>query len=519
MTNREPQLHPFQRQAIVDRAFGTFLKRMQERMSKKDYNLMDYDLGSYRRRMAQILSGFPYRDYKRSYAAMAPNLPQTILMKGFRANFDTGELGITLKTWAVNLSQFFALWTKVFVLFLSNTKEKKKLSDFPVTIMNMPGLESLLGKSDFVRYCDSGSIDILNHSKKIIVGCGNAQDSQLGKILYTKKPIFKILSLKPHSLKNRFEFVFLHIKTMVLFLIQVVRCPVFSAYHRDFAYHALFKYISDKNLIDHYIIGNGQSDVQELPMANLPNKTFKLNMIWYSTNTQLFVSNVYDNFSDSDPIFNQLFADNSYVWNEDQQEWLKRSTQIQNYKLVGPIHFRVRKKSYERPNPSSYFISVFDVIPHKNELIYKDTSISIYNYYTLENCKNFLNDILKVAEESSLKVTIGLKSKRDFSPRHDMAYHDFISELETSGRIKVIPHDEDIYEVVSRSNLVISIPFSSPTFVAEYLNVPGIFYDPTGIIACNFNFKGDVSFITGVDNLREVFEKHVAAHSASDLLI
>ena len=63
----------------------------------------------------------------------------------------------------------------------------------------------------------------------------------------------------------------------------------------------------------------------------------------------------------------------------------------------------------------------------------------------------------------------------------------------------------NIYSLISSSDLVIAYPFTSPLYIADQLNVPSIYYDPTNSIR-NHNFSNDESLITFANN-KKLLEK------------
>ena len=62
--------------------------------------------------------------------------------------------------------------------------------------------------------------------------------------------------------------------------------------------------------------------------------------------------------------------------------------------------------------------------------------------------------------------------------------------------IRVLNQDDNLFSIIRNSNLVISIPFSSPSYIAKTINIKSIFYDPTDTIRNNkFKNKG-INFIS-----------------------
>lgn len=75
-----------------------------------------------------------------------------------------------------------------------------------------------------------------------------------------------------------------------------------------------------------------------------------------------------------------------------------------------------------------------------------------------------------------MNVQIALKPKRPYSDIHDSAYTRLVNELHLQREIILLAPGSDLYLEISRVDLVLAPPFSSPTVVAKESGIPSLFY-------------------------------------------
>jgi polysaccharide biosynthesis PFTS motif protein len=117
---------------------------------------------------------------------------------------------------------------------------------------------------------------------------------------------------------------------------------------------------------------------------------------------------------------------------------------------------------------------IFDVTPVSNPAI---TSNSIY---TTKEVINFINDIIACVKmlNYTYKVDykIHLKHKRRFSKTHSSYYSNFIDQKVKNSEINIIGSNQNLYDLINNSKIVIGFPFTSPVVIGQELNKPSIFY-------------------------------------------
>lgn len=198
--------------------------------------------------------------------------------------------------------------------------------------------------------------------------------------------------------------------------------------------------------------------------------------------------------------YRSLNWDNFIVWDKRQKEIVSKNIDkqnvnflvkepIPNFPLVkSTIKINTKKFSRDKKN-----ILIFDVQPYRfGRFIY----LGMPNeYYTFENTKKFYNDILSVTDYDKCKLFF--KKKRD-SKNIDKKYNFFLENLKSKNIINEIHHDSNIFEIFQNdiNFKAISMPFTGPSYVADYFNIKSCFYDPTGSISNDYSW-----------NLNTIFEK------------
>ena len=159
--------------------------------------------------------------------------------------------------------------------------------------------------------------------------------------------------------------------------------------------------------------------------------------------------------------------------------------------------------------PKNKYICVFDVIPQKK--YFHDVFVSTLEYRTYLNSYNFLNDIYDIA--SKYNYTIVWKGKRDLVSNHSNSYKKFISKFINKPNLNAIDPNISAFKIIKNASLVISMPFTSPAFIAKHMNIKSIFYDPSGNISINDRGAQGLPLIQGkimldnyIQNISNEFE-------------
>jgi len=71
---------------------------------------------------------------------------------------------------------------------------------------------------------------------------------------------------------------------------------------------------------------------------------------------------------------------------------------------------------------------------------------------------------------------------------HSNSYKKLINKFINKPNVYTIDPNISAFKIIKNSSLVITMPFSSPAFIANQMNIKSIFYDPSENIS--FNDRG-----------------------------
>lgn len=169
-----------------------------------------------------------------------------------------------------------------------------------------------------------------------------------------------------------------------------------------------------------------------------------------------------------------------YVWNNYQRLYLESTILNKNFttKIVGPIPFHPSAKFENKTLKDKKLISIFEVTvfnPFYNAKIGHP-----YDYISPTTLLKFHKDIKEVLNDNLDFIGV-MKPKRE-SYKIDKDYLNNISKLYDSEKMLKIDVNTDPESLINSSFAVISIPFTSPAFIAKFNGVPTVYYDPIGFI-------------------------------------
>jgi polysaccharide biosynthesis PFTS motif protein len=142
-------------------------------------------------------------------------------------------------------------------------------------------------------------------------------------------------------------------------------------------------------------------------------------------------------------------------------------------------------------------IALFDVAPGypRNRLAYG----SCDNFRTVEIGIQFLEDILKIAEQ--LDLTIFWKPKRLFSEQHHIQYIHYVDDFSKNPHITRLEPQTAAHRIILNTDCTISLPFTSTSIFAKYCGKPACFYDPVNMILPDDQGIQDITLISGAQRL------------------
>lgn len=390
----------------------------------------------------------------------------------------SGRITVTPKQFLANQFDFCIHWA---FCLMSIFLVKKAQNSLPAVLVFGVGEESLfVDKNDeqFVNYCRLGPIDPLRKAKRFLVQSAskNLSSCQL-EFSYSRNPLIDLLRGAKMGFWGRIQLVVKHLILFFAYQFAVFRLPQISLLGRDFAYSGIAFELDRLALIESIVLTTSYYTSQPLWMRALHGS--KVHMVWYSQNVKpVFYSS--DNLESDDPPLRWIRVDTHWVWTHAFAEYLRTLGHRHSIEVVGPIVWYMPEINV--PSTNVIKVAVFDIPAVDDSVLLKHCG-EVTNYYHPENVRAFIDDIIALKSELvkifNLPVFFCLKMKRGYHANYNRAYFDYLEKLGALGSISLENHTGNLYSLITQSHLVIAYPFTSPAYVAEFLNVPCIYYDPT----------------------------------------
>jgi len=397
-------------------------------------------------------------------------------------------------------------WTLAFATIVFSLR--LRCDNHKITLLYGVGIDNLTADGDdrrFVRFCRDGGVAPLSHRDRLavqatqpVVSCTPAS------VRYGRVPLFIALRWLGLSPSVWLYAIYHHASAMVSFVRAVLCYPAIILLERDFAYHAAALAMSHRGVLQDVVLTNSNYFSQPLWMWALSKRRHRSHIIWYSQNSYPMA---YMGDSVIAPIPNLRFirADLQWVWTDSFKRFLECIGCTSEIRVVGPIIWQLPDHVLQRES-GNVRIAVFDVTPINNATE-REWGL-IRSYYTELNAVRFINNIVeaatKVGHELGKNVDIFLKHKRPHAAIHASTYLRLISDLEASGKIRLMLPTTNLYDLIDSCDLVIAIPFSSPAYVAASRNILCTWYDPTGKLLPLGDQDNGIPFINDTVRLAEL---------------
>jgi len=447
-----------------------------------------------------------------------PSETQLARISGFTVEMCSGQTRLSLRLVVRSIAEFSLHWVHVAGLAVSATLSRGKRKG-AATLLFGVGSESLKSGGDdarFVQFCQNGPVVPLSEATRLIVQTASeVQSAQPDRFEYVRFPLFKLMRENPLGVIGFLRFILRHLQAAWAYVYAVIRFPLVSILGRDFAYHALVRYLNGQSLIESIVITNSNYSAQPLWMSHLPGKRFLTHMVWYSQNT---IPLVYasDPVKINIPNYRHMRIDVSWVWTEGYAAYLRTLSIPGDIRVVGPIlWYAAPVHAVPKELSDDIVFTMFDVTPVRDAVA---ESIGLFgNYYSTANMIQFIEETLSVCREmegrTGRRVRLSLKHKRSYNTKtHDPLYIELISRLSAQGGgIDLIPFETNMYTLLASSDLAIIVPYSSPAYVASRVGVRAIFFDPTQELVPSFEPAPLVEFSSGRAELLRVALEAVSA--------
>lgn len=497
-------------------AFGREIDNSRAWLQSRIFGVCGYSSEILLDRLTQRLIEIGLQPYAASVKELCKNAANCFPAHGTRINCDcasmqagTGRVSISLRQlfsnqWDFLLHWFFCLGAIIFTGRINGNKQ-------PAVLVFGVGRESLfVNESDeqFVTYCRLGPITPLRNGKRFFVQSVSKNISSCqSDFIYSRDPLIERLRDARLGVFGRLHLLAQHIMLFFAYMSAVFRLPQLSLLGRDFAYSAISFGLDRRGLIEAIILTAFHS--QPLWVRGLQHSTTHL--VWYSQSFRpiIFAS---DKLESEIPSARWIRVDTHWVWTHAFAQYLGAFVGNANFEIVGPIVWQM--PIINVPKKNLIKIVIFDTPPFSDEVAL--CSGEITNYWHPDNLFSFIKNVIFLKAELEkvfhLPVLFQLKTKRGYNAAYDRSYFDFIEMLGSQGVILLEHHSVNIYSLISRGHLVIVYPFSSPAYIADYLKVPSIYYDPTSSIV-KHHFGDSPSLINFANSPESLLQAAISALS------
>ena len=418
-----------------------------------------------------------------------------------------GEITPTLRLRCSCIAKFMVWWLLCLLGFFRSIGKLKSGFGPATLVYGVPVGDLKAGGSSqrFEDFCNKGPLDVLSNARMILVEVANPIKGgmQSEKFRYSRYPLLSLFSSNRLSLPESMAFIIEHVRVFFSFVYLVTKQPIVCLLWRDFADHAAVKAMNNKKLIKASIITNSNWRQQFLWMSDLPNRNYKTYLALYSLN---FISHQFKEapHSPNHPSIRHLRVDLIWIWEEGYEKILRLEGVFCKTQVVGPILWYLPEQNTHNLKSELLKICVFDISPMNKEFLLSYGMLG--SYYSTQTTTDYLSDVLaavdEVRQQKDYEIEITLKHKRKPSTEHDASYFDFVKNIcESDDRIRLAREDANLYSLISVSDLVIVIPYSSPGYVAKCLDIQSLFYDPTNEILMSNEKLSPIRFASGRENL------------------
>jgi hypothetical protein len=489
------------------RALETFLDKFEDSPTFKLLKIEGVESSSIKGRLLQeivirISTGYIKHFQQNSFNR---ELGKSILnIDGLIFHIESLEISISFKLFFTSYLELLkVLLRNVATAFYSLFFRRKIYAN--VSLFLEAGGKHSYDNDSFFAYLKSGPLQDPIGDSFVIVKSGIDNFNTEKKFSYSKNPYWILIK---YSLSLKLKLILLRNCLYQLFYAQVITLmnPVYCLLSRDLASLPLFEALNHGNILKNLFITNSFFSSQPLSFSGQISKNFSTHMVWYSQN---FKPKTYVDDKSSMPLPSAKYirADVHWVWTPSFADYLSKNISRKSIiNAVGPIMWKLLPSVLNEKKMDE--IVVFDITPLDSSKSFGATR----NYYSFDRMKKFIIDVLSAKDEIQSKtgkfIRVKLKHKRGYVVNvHDINYIKFIESLINNKVIELIPHDDDIFELIQTSKLTISVPWTSTAVLSSHLKTAAIYYDPfNDILDESDNFPG-LQFVSDYEKLKDIVYK------------
>ena len=287
------------------------------------------------------------------------------------------------------------------------------------------------------------------------------QASQVKSVLFAL-----LISLKPNVL----SFLKFFVQSQTLFIIAILSEKM-RKLENGIPEALLFTNFQTR--FKHFSILDTQGSFPNLDLfyyASNRNNNVQTYLVHYSESGMPLLSSQ-DFFNEVIPHYERAEVDTHIVWTKEFADFYNSRSSTANFIALGPQVFRERIVEKKRDMSDEIVLAIFDETPSFHD--------EFYIHIREEAGLNFLAAIESLSNEfnakNGKKLTIHLKQKRRNLKFHSRQYLEKLEEMNSIGLIKLLPWHTNPYQMISSSDLVLSVLGSSPALIGRYLNRPTVY--------------------------------------------
>lgn len=437
---------------------------------------------------------------------MIPEETDKLVLKGFVINTVDGQITLANSFLFRSLAIYIYFWMRTFFMnILSLVFFEKNIEQAALFYgLSFKAIKHNNSDERFVEFCRNGPINPLQKFNKLIIQDSTHIESiSNSTVLYRRYPVEALLCHTKLSFLERIKLMIMQLQYAILFIITVLRNPVFLVLAKDVAYLPIFIFLDKNKKIESICLTNTSFYYQPVWMRGPESKSYKVHNIHYSQNEKPFVYKE-DKLEVDFPAALKIYSDEHWVWTEGRKEQIIKRGHRGKVHVVGPILWYLPEKNFNSENNEDIKIAIFDILPIKPD---NRASIGVIrNPYITENLLQFMNDIIEVVEnvEKQLNkpIKIIVKQKRAAEDMHDPVYLNYINDLAETNRVEKVSYDLNLFSFLSKCDLSIMIPYTSVAYISSYLNKPAIYYDAKNELYPLFEVANNINFASNIKQLK-----------------
>jgi len=394
---------------------------------------------------------------------------------------DTGRTGISVRLFMQSAVIYLKEWADVLGAIAAGFFQRHWVTGTVTLVFGISYDAFVFGGSDrdFARFCKHGPITLLAESGQLIVQAPENKKSEQGFIYYAQKPVLELIRTVALSRTARLKLLLSHLLGPLSWLLAVSRFPVMAILSKDLASTAAVDFIDRNGFVKAVMITNSDFFLQPLWMRRNKHRGFSTHEVHYSQNTLPFVYKE-DPFVAYFPPFRHVKVDEHWVWTDGYKQHLRVLGHQGPIHVIGPVVWYLPDTGADESD-GPLTVVIFDITPVYDSVAEKMGIIGYY--YNTGMMITFIEDILSVCNEigqaTGKHIRILLKSKRAAKKGlHDQRYIDLLVELEKQGGLEIIDHGENIFSLLKRCDVSVSIPYTTVPYISAYSKKPAVYFDP-----------------------------------------